>query len=106
MKGINIFLDLKEFDKKILSKEERNRFVWKLNFLTDKARQLKKQGKLSQTMVNRIRRLWLFLPRDEKQKEIMTTEQFHSFFKIRPLDIKKTIIALEELQQRIKEKEK
>ena len=101
---MKILLDLKIFDKVKLSKEERDRFVWKLLFISDTARKLNKNGKLSKTMLNRINRLWLFLPREENQREVGTIEEFHNLFHIKSLDIKELKIALNKFEKELKQK--
>lgn len=91
---MKVYLDLKEFDNVELTREQRNNIVTRLNYLSKKAREMVEQKKLSKTMYNRIHRLWLFLPREEGQKLILSTQDFHNKFNIKPFDLKKFNIAI------------
>lgn len=97
-----IFLLTKEIDKIELSKEASNRFSDKISFLVSKARELKREGKLSQTMVNRISKLWLLLPREKELRELIDTEQYYNLLKIQPIDLEKLGKALSKELELIK----
>lgn len=97
MSKLNIFLDLDNFDKIELTTEKRNEYINNLDLLCKEAERLHKEGKLSKIMLNRIKRLWLFLPREEGVRTFLKTKEFHSFFDIKPLDLIKLKVALKKI---------
>ena len=96
---LKIELDLNQFDKKELSKEEWNRYIWKLNLLDRLAKKYLDENKISKTMYNRITRLWLFLPREKESNKLMSSEQFNNLFQIDNLDLIKTQTALNKIYE-------
>lgn len=94
---LKIELDLKQFDEKELSKEEWNRYIWKLNLLDRLAKKYLTEKKISKTMYNRFQRLWLFLPREKDSNKLMSSERFNNLFQIDNLDLIKTQTALNKI---------
>jgi len=96
---MKVELDLKQFDKKELSKEEWNRYIWKLNLLDRLAKKYLDEKKISRTIYNRIMRLWLFLPREKESNKLMSSEKFNNLFQIDNLDLVKTQTALNKIYE-------
>ena len=99
---MKISLDLGEIDKKFLTKEQREEYVNRLQKISKLARKYLNQKRISKTTYNRIHRLWLFIPREDELKQLVSTEEFCRIFKVKPLNLTYTQNALDKLFIEIK----
>ena len=101
---IDIFLDLDNFDKKVLemNDDEKKRWVIEVSEINTKAEQLYKQGKISKIVLNRVKSLWHFSP--YQNVNIMSTKKFNELFGIKEPNIKYIINAIKKVCREYEER--